>query len=92
MGLFLVLFWLARVARGISRNSRFGIFNSRLGPNKFPFSRQTGIARQGLDLPHCFRCQNGTYREKSAKFPVSREKPGILPPAGEWSPLRMVLT
>jgi hypothetical protein len=84
MGLFLVLFWCSAVAGGILRfNSRFGVFNSRLGRRQFPFSPATGIGRQGLDLVRCLRHQNGRYRGKSAKFPVPREKPGILLPPAE---------
>jgi len=49
MGLFLVLFWCSAVAGDTLRyNSRLGVFNSRLGPNKFPFSRQRELAGKGL--------------------------------------------
>jgi hypothetical protein len=52
MCLFLVLFWCAAVTRAVllhnSRDSRFGIFNSRLGGNKFPFSRQRELPGKGL--------------------------------------------
>ena len=48
MCLFLGLFWCAAVTRAVllhnSRNSRFGIFNSRLGANKFPYGRQRELA------------------------------------------------
>jgi hypothetical protein len=72
MGLFLVLFLCSAVAGGILRfNSRFGVFNSRLGRRQFPFSPATGIGRQGLDLARCLRRQNGRYRRKSAKFRYS---------------------
>jgi hypothetical protein len=84
MSLFLVFFWCAAVAGGILRfNSRFGVFNSRLGWRQFPFSPATGIGLQGLDLVRCLRHQNGRYRGKSAKFPVPREEPGISPPPAE---------
>jgi hypothetical protein len=83
MGLFLVLFWCSAVAGGILRfNSRFGVFSSRLGPRQFPVSPATGIGRQGLDLVHCLRGQNGRYRGKSAKFPAPREKPGNFAATG----------
>jgi hypothetical protein len=49
MGLFLVLFWCSAVAGDTLRyNSRFGVFNSRLGPNKFPFSLLRELAGKGL--------------------------------------------
>src|SRR6267378_3120071 len=49
MVLFLVLYWCAAVARAVLRyDSRFGLFNSRLGPHKFPFSRQRELAGKGL--------------------------------------------
>jgi hypothetical protein len=77
MGLFPVLFWCSAVAGGILRfNSRFGVFNSRLGRRQFPFSPTTGIGRQGLDLVRCLRHQNGRYRGKSEKFPVPRDGVG----------------
>jgi hypothetical protein len=48
MGLFLVLFWCAAVARAVHRYySRFGIPNSRFGSNKFPFSRLRELAGKG---------------------------------------------
>src|SRR5215471_11509385 len=49
MGLFLVLFSCAAVARAaLSENSRFGAFNSRLREHKFPFSRRRELAGKGL--------------------------------------------
>jgi hypothetical protein len=59
-------------------NSRFGGFNSRLGGCKFPFGTLREFARNGLICLAVFQCQNGTYWAKSKKFPVLREKPGIL--------------
>jgi len=48
MGLFLVLFWCAAVARAVHRYySRFGIPNSRFGSNKFPFGRLRELAGKG---------------------------------------------
>jgi len=39
MGLFLVLFWCAAIAHRVHHhNSRFGVSNSRLGADIFPFS------------------------------------------------------
>ncbi len=56
MGLFLVLFWCAAVARDVLRySSRFGVFNSRLGPNKFPFSRLRELDGNGLICLAVFR-------------------------------------
>jgi hypothetical protein len=49
MGLSLVLVWCAALARGVLRyNSRFGVFNSRLGANEFPFKRQREFTSNGL--------------------------------------------
>ncbi len=49
MGLFLILFWWTRVVgEAFLDNSRFGEFNSRLGPNKFPFSRLRELTGKGL--------------------------------------------
>ena len=49
MGLFLGLFWCAAVAGSVlGHHSRFGQFNSRLGANKFPFSRQRELAGKAL--------------------------------------------
>jgi hypothetical protein len=49
MGLFLVLFWCCGVAGDALRyNSRYGGFNSRLGPNKFPFSLLRELTGKGL--------------------------------------------
>ena len=49
MGLFLVFFWCAAIARAVLRyNSRLGGFNSRLGPNKFPFGPLRELAGKGL--------------------------------------------
>jgi len=48
MGLFLVLFWCAAVARAVHRYySRFGIPNSPFGSNKFPFGRLRELAGKG---------------------------------------------
>ena len=49
MSLFVVLFWCVAGASAVFRpDSRFGVFNSRLGGNKFPFSRQREFAREAL--------------------------------------------
>jgi hypothetical protein len=49
MGLFLVVFWCASITCAILRfNSRFGVFNSRLGALEFPFSRQREFAGKRL--------------------------------------------
>ncbi len=49
MGFFVVLFWCAAVARGVLRHhSRFGVFNSRLGADKFPFGRLRELVGKGL--------------------------------------------
>ena len=48
MCLFQPLFWCASVVGEIFPYSRFGGFNSRLGSNKFPFSRLRELARKDL--------------------------------------------
>jgi hypothetical protein len=88
---FLVLFWCSAVTgqcreRNISRNSRFGVFNSRLGRFEFPVGAATGIGSQGFDLPHGFLRQTVVIWGESKKFPDRREQPGILPAGGNWLP------
>jgi hypothetical protein len=49
MGFLRVLFWCAAVARSILRcNSRFGVFNSRLAANEFPFGLQRELPGKRL--------------------------------------------
>ena len=49
MGLFLVLFWCSAMAGDILRyNSRFGVFNSRLSRQKFPFLLLRELAAKSL--------------------------------------------
>jgi hypothetical protein len=60
----------------ISRNSRFGGFNSRLGLRKFPVRMTTGIRPQGLDFARVFCGLTAAGGAKSRKFPAPREKPG----------------
>src|SRR5882724_1285048 len=77
MGFFLVLFWRSAVLGDILRyNSRFGVFDSRLGRRKFPFSPTTGIGRQGLDLARRFCGQTtviGENRRNSRRHAKDRE-------------------
>jgi hypothetical protein len=89
MGLFLVLFWSARVVgKAFPDNSRFGEFNSRLGPNKFLFIQLRGFSSKALIWLTVFADKTA----KIGEIPVSREKSGIWPPPWEWSRLLMVLT
>src|SRR5262249_29801574 len=47
--LFVFLLWcMTRTLDVLNHNSRFGVFNSRLGANKFPFSRQRELAGKSL--------------------------------------------
>jgi hypothetical protein len=84
MCLLIVLSWgWAMVRHGggrilFSRHSRFGEFNSRLGQCEFPVRPATGIRWQQLDLACSFGGQRWVLSGKSAKFPVQREKPGML--------------
>jgi hypothetical protein len=76
MGLLLFLFWRSVVeggAKPLSRNSRFGGFNSRLGRFEFPVWSATGIGWQRLDLPYRFHGRRALEWGKSVKFPDQRE-------------------
>src|SRR5712671_292774 len=90
MGLFLVLSWCAAVARDVLRyNSRFGVFNSRFGPNKFPFSLLREFAGNGLICLAVFGAKTALIennRENSRFHGNNRElppptKPGVGQPA-----------
>ena len=61
MWLFQLLFWCAAVVTG--SNSRFGGFNSRLGPNKFPFSRLRELARKGLTYLTVFGAETALFED-----------------------------
>jgi hypothetical protein len=84
MYLFLILLWYMAIMgrfggpNPISRNSRFGESNSRLGVRKFPIRGTTGIWSQGIDLAYSFLGQPASEGAKSTKFPSQREKPGNL--------------
>src|SRR5216683_2781010 len=86
MCLFLIFFWCSGFLGNVEAriffaiNSRFGEFNSRLGRREFPVRSATGIGSQEIDLPCRFSGQTALAWGKSKKFPVRREKPGILPP------------
>ena len=86
MGFLLILllvFGRRGTMRRLPNNSRFGEFNSRLGRREFPVCAATGIRLQGLDLAYRFHVGTAVIRGKSTKFPVRREKPGILLPLAE---------
>jgi hypothetical protein len=86
MGLLLVLFWCAAVVRTVLRHdSRFGVFNSRLGPNEFPFSRQRELAGKGLIwLP--FSEPNRPFSGKIEEIPGSTGITGNFAPGPNgWS-------
>src|SRR5216683_7967169 len=80
MFLFLILFWALPcwAMRRPGHNSRFDVFNSRLGRREFPVRTATGICRQRIDLLYAFIDQTAVGWGKSKKFPVRREKPGFL--------------
>jgi len=74
MGLFLVLFWRSAVTGDILRyNSRFGVFNSRLGRRKFPFPLLRELAGKGLICLTVFAAKTAVIQEKTRGFPVPRE-------------------
>src|SRR6266851_4552020 len=84
MGLFLVLFWCSAVLGDVlGYNSRFGVFSSRLGRQKFPVHSTTGIRRQSFDLLYPLSQPDRWLPQRNRKFPVPREKPGILSPPTE---------
>src|ERR1700730_15816121 len=68
MCLFQLLIWYAAVVLG--SNSRFGGFNSRLGPNKFPFSRLRELARKGLTYLTVFGAKTAVFGDnrKNSRF------------------------
>jgi len=82
MGLFLVLFLCAAVARAVLRcNSRFGVFNTRLGPNKFPFPPLRELTGKGLTCLVVFAAKPAVFgqnRENSRFHGNNRE---CRPPA-----------
>ena len=82
MYLILIPLWYVPVVRRfgaastISRNSRFGGFNSRLGLKKFPIRVTTGIRSQSLELLRFSWGQMAAEGGESQKFPYPGEKPG----------------
>jgi hypothetical protein len=86
MYLFLILLGCAAVTEAcggptivgyISRNSRFGGFNSRLDRQKFPFGPATGIGLQDVDWACGFHGQTALLGAKTMNFPLQREKTAI---------------
>ena len=74
MWLFQLLFWCAAVVTG--SNSRFRGFDSRLGSNKFPFSRLRELARKVLTYLTVFGAKTavlGENRENSRFQGKNRE-------------------
>jgi hypothetical protein len=73
-------------------NPRFGAFISRFGRREFPVYSATGISLHGIDLSHSFHNERAGIPEKSTKFPVRRENPGILSRCrnGPWCSLPTV--
>ena len=59
-------------------NSRLGAFNSRLSRREFPVRSATGIRTQRYDLPNLLCRQIAVAGRKATKFPLLREKPGML--------------
>ena len=62
----------------VASNFRLSEFDSLLVERKFPVRAATGIPSQRADLACCFGRQRAVLWRTSAKFPVRREKPGIL--------------
>src|SRR5712691_1136988 len=82
MGLFLVLFWCAAVARAVLRyNSRFAGSNSRLGANKFPFSRQRELAGKGLIYLAVFGADTALFRHNRENSRFHGKNREFRPPA-----------
>jgi hypothetical protein len=63
-------------------NSRLGAFNSRLSRSEFPVRSATGIRTQRYDLPNVSCRQTAVTGRKGTKFPLLREKPGMLHSVG----------
>jgi hypothetical protein len=84
MCLFPTLLWCSAIVgrcggpNTFPYHSRFGAFNSPVRLGEFPVRAATGIRSQGIDLSYCFCGQTAVAGGKSMKFPVRREKPGIL--------------
>jgi hypothetical protein len=96
MGLFLFLIWCTTAARAVlrpnSRNSLFGVFNSRLGAKKFPFSRPRELADKALILLAILRTKSALFGEnrknsqlcgnnRELRFPAKavRRQPTVAP-------------
>jgi hypothetical protein len=79
MGLFLLLLCCAAAALGVrrrnSRNSRFGVFNSRLGAKKFPFSRPRELVGKRLISLAVFGTQSALLDENTKKSRFYGNKP-----------------
>jgi hypothetical protein len=87
--------WIdARVVRGISRNTRFGEINSRLGPKIPRLTELRELAGKGLICFTIFGAETALFRNNREKFPVPTGITGNLAPTGEAdaASLRMVLT
>jgi hypothetical protein len=90
MGLFLVFFWCLSLVRDILRyNSRFGVFNSRLGLRNFPFSLLRELTDKGLICLVVFSTkmttvtespENSRYHAKNRKFDSRPQPPPFAPP------------
>jgi hypothetical protein len=85
MGLVLLLFSYSVVVRRFRtldhscNNPRFGEFDPRLSPRRFPIRIATALRRlrsQASDLPSCFRSKTADLSRKSTTFPVSTGKTG----------------
>jgi hypothetical protein len=59
------IFWCLAAVRSniLADNSRFGEFNSRLGPREFPVGIAAGILSQALDLDPLFTDERRVCRE-----------------------------
>jgi len=76
MCLLRLLFWCAALLVGNSRHSRFDGFNSRLGENKFPFSRCRELTRNQLICLAVFGAKSalfGNNRKNSRSHGKNRE-------------------
>src|SRR6266849_1835215 len=67
-----------REPENVRGSSRLGAFNSRLGLRKFPVRSAKGIRTQRYDLPNLLCRQTAVTGRKGTKFPLLREKPGML--------------
>jgi hypothetical protein len=69
MGVLLFLLCFSAIVE----HSRFGEFNSRLGPNKFPFRPTRELAGKGLIWLAVLGADKALFGNNQKRFPFRRE-------------------